>query len=318
MNSSGGSSVNSGADDSTRFYLRKLQRHPKYQATQRALRSARRFVPNVWRWATQRMRPLPGAVIVGVAKSGTSQLFSYVLRHPRCFGSVEKEVNYFSYHWQRPLGWYRSRFPLARTVDAVGGICLEASHSYISTPAALERMYQVLPQAKLMVVLRDPVARAFSQYQHHRQRRRETRSFNHIVRESIANSPHVDRRDRPLPPLGASVANYIWYGYYASQLVALFAIYPREQVLIIDAADMFDDTNAVCQRVFDFLGFERFDVQPDKIFNRGYYRETIEPATAEVLRDHYRPHDAWLVELTGRKFRWMDAAAAPQSERRVA
>lgn len=313
-----GSSANSGAEDSLRFHLRKLQRHPKYQAAQLALRSARRIVPNAWRQATSRLRPLPGTVIVGVAKSGTSQLFSYILRHPRCFGSVEKEVNYFSYHSQRSLGWYRSRFPRARTVEAVDGICMEASPSYLTTPHALPRMYRVLPKAKLLVILRDPVARAFSQYQHHKQRRQESRPFDEIVRESIANSPPVARRDRPLPPLPESVAYYIWQGYYASLLAKLFGVYPRKQVLVLDAGHMFDDTNAVCQQVFDFLGLESFDVKPDRIYNRGFYRETIDPATAELLREHYRPHDEWLAELTGQKFGWTEAAAGASDARRVA
>jgi hypothetical protein len=87
--------------------------------------------------------------------------------------------------------------------------------------------------------------------------------------------------------------------------VALWQIYPREQTLLLDAADLFDDTNAMCQRVFEFLGLERFDVQPDKVYNRGYYREKIDPATAEILREHYRSHDVWLAQLTGQSFRWM-------------
>jgi len=309
-NSSQDSPTNDGSDDSLRFHLRKLQRHPKYQATQRALRSVRRLVPKAWRQATSGMRALPGAVIVGVAKSGTSQLFSYILRHPRCFRSYVKEVNYFSYHSQRPLSWYRSHFARTRSVEAVHGMCLEASPSYLLSAEALERMHQVLPQAKLMAILRDPVARAFSQYQHHKQRRWESQTFDHVVRESMAVAPPIARRDRPLPSIPEGVGLYIWHGYYASQLTALYRIYPREQVLLLDAADLFDDTNALCQRVFDFLGIERYDVQPDRIYNRGHYRETIDPATAEMLREHYRPHDEWLVELTGRKFRWMDEAGS--------
>jgi Sulfotransferase domain len=224
-------------------------------------------------------------------------------------------VHYFSYHWQRPLSWYRSHFALTRTVEAANGLCLEASPSYILSAETLERMRRVLPQAKLIVILRDPVRRAFSLYQNQKRSHSESRSFDDIVRESIANAPPIVRRDRPLPSIPGSMEPCIWDGYYASQLTALLSIYPREQVLILDSADLFDDTNAVCQRVFDFLGLESCDVQPDKIYNRGYYRETIDPATAEVLREHYRPHDEWLVELTGRRFRWMDEAAGKQEQR---
>jgi hypothetical protein len=302
------------ADDAVHYYLRKFQRHPKYLATKKALRSIRQIVPNAWRLSTHRLRALPGAVIVGVAKAGTTQLYAYLLRHPRCFSGTEKEINYFSWHHHRPLGWYQARFPLARTVNAVRGVCMEASPSYLPSPDALRRMHDVLPAAKIIVIMRDPVARAFSQFQHNKQRHREPKSFEEIVRESIAHSPPIASHDQPLPPMPEAVSKYIWQGYYASQIAALWQLYPREQTLLLDAADLFDDTNAMCQRVLDFLGLERFDVQPDKVYNRGYYREKIEPATADLLREHYRPHDEWLVRLTGQTFRWMNEADASEQK----
>ena len=127
------------AGDSIHYYLRKLQRHPKYLATQRSLRTVRQIVPNAWRLSTHRLRQLPSAVIVGVAKAGTTQLYSYLLRHPRCFGGTEKEVNYFSRYHDRPVKWYRSRFPLARTVRAVQGITMEASPSYLPTYCRVQK-----------------------------------------------------------------------------------------------------------------------------------------------------------------------------------
>ena len=77
-------------DDRLRYYARKLQRHPAYRAVQVALRSARQFVPQAFRLATSRYRKLPSAVIVGSQKAGTTQLYSYLLEHPRCFGGVAK------------------------------------------------------------------------------------------------------------------------------------------------------------------------------------------------------------------------------------
>lgn len=254
------------------------------------------------------MRQLPGAVIVGVAKAGTTQLYAYLLRHPCCFGGTEKEINYFSRYYDRSLKWYRAQFPLARTVAAVKGITMEASPSYLPTVAALERMRALLPAAKLIVIMRDPVARAFSQYQHNKQRHREPHSFEHIVHEAIAQPPPIGNLHEPLPPMPDTASKYIWQGYYASQIAGLWQVYPREQVFLLDAADLFEEINGTCQRVFDFLGLERYNVQPDKIYNRGYYRESIDPETAALLREHYRSHDEWLVKLTGQSFRWMSEA----------
>jgi hypothetical protein len=73
----------------------------------------------------------------------------------------------------------------------------------------------------------------------------------------------------------------------------------------LDSADLFGDTNLTCQRVFDFLGLEHFDIELTKIYNRGYYKERIDPLVAERLREHFRPYDARLSEFVGRSFRWM-------------
>ncbi len=308
-------------DDDFRYRLRKLQRHPAYLYVKTKLRAARRLLPNAWRMATHEYRQLPAAVIVGAAKCGTTQLFAYLTRHPRCFGGTRKEIDYFSRHADRPLAWYRSRFPLRRTVDRVGGICLEASPSYLPLPEALHRMHDVLPDAAVIVVLRAPVDRAFSRYQHLYQRRFESRSFEEMVHEAVRGGQQragaTGRQTLPTS-LSANVADCIAGGYYAEQIDALLRLYPRQQVLVLDSADLFDDTNATCQRVFDFLGLERFDVKPQKIYNRGFYRETIEPTTAALLQEHYRPHDQRLVALLGQRFRWMDADVAAATIRRAA
>ena len=83
---------------------------------------------------------------------------------------------------------------------------------------------------------------------------------------------------------------------------------------MLDSADLFDDTNSVCQQVFAFLGLEAREIRQDKVYNRGHYRETIDAPTAALLREHYAAHDRLLVELTGRPFRWM----GPSTERSAA
>ena len=73
----------------------------------------------------------------------------------------------------------------------------------------------------------------------------------------------------------------------------------------MDSASLFQDTSAACERVFDFMGLDSFDVQPTKVYNRGYYQETIDPRVAAQLREHYRPYDELLAEVIGQPFAWM-------------
>src|SRR4029079_10783954 len=145
--------------------------------------------------------------------------------------------------------------------------------------------------------LRDPVSRAFSHYQHKKTRHLESRSFAEAVEAEIRANEFpaewgVAMRDGAEPMLG-----YVARGYYALQLELLGKMYRRNRVLVLDSATLFEDTAATCNRVFDYMGLEDFDVEPGKVYNRGFYREEIDPWVAERLREHYRAYEEMLQEL---------------------
>ncbi len=296
----------------------KWRRNRALRPLRRAFRKSKRLLPSYWRLATQRYRQLPTVIIVGAQKAGTTQLHSCLIRHPRCFSGASKEIHYFTKHRDRPLSWYRSQFPLAWSVSRAEGLCLEATPSYLPTPDALQMMGETLPDAKVIVLLRDPVARAFSHYQHYKSRKLETRSFKRVVREAIERKEYRPVRGEALAPDAAPLLDYVYRGYYALQLEVLFDQFSPEQVLVVDSAELFADSNAICQDVFEFIGVEGRDVSPKKIHNRGLYRAVIDPEIADQLRKHYRPHDQLLVELTGRRFGWMDSDIVPLDQSRPA
>jgi hypothetical protein len=297
-------------DSSLRGYLRRIKWHPAFRGLKQPVDLAKDFLPNAWRRGTQRLRHLPTCVIVGVQKAGTTQLFAHLVKHPRCFEAAEKEVDYFSKHPERSVAWYRSRFPLSFRVARKQGHVLEASPSYLPTPSALRQMKQVLPKTRLVVLLRDPVSRAFSHYQHRKTRHLESRSFADCVAEEIHAREFPAEFGVALRPNATPMLGYVARGYYALQLELLLKLYPRNKVLLMDSASLFQDTGAACERVFNFLGLESFDVEPSKIYNRGYYQETIDPRLAEELRQHYRPYDTLLTQLIEQPFSWMTQAKA--------
>jgi Sulfotransferase domain len=291
--------------DLLRYYARKIQRHPALRTGRTPMRIVKTLLPSMWRRATQEFRQLPGVVIVGAQKAGTTQLHAYLVKHPRLFGAWKKEVDYFSKHAGRSIKWYRSHFPLRRQIALAGGLAVDASPSYLPTPTALYMMRDVLPEARVIAVLRDPVARAFSHYQHYKTRGVETRSFEQAIADDLRQQAMPAKTGAVLRADSAPMLGYVGRGYYALQLELLLRLYPRQQVLLLDSADLFGDTNLACQRVFDFLGLEHFDIELTKIYNRGYYKERIDPIVAERLRQHFKPHDERLSELVGRPFRWM-------------
>lgn len=304
-----------GGESPLRLFMRRVKRHPAYRAWRASGGKAKNVLPDAVRYATSPLRRLPTTVIVGAQKAGTTQLYAYLVTHPRCFEAARKEVDYFSKHPERSVAWYRSRFPLAFRVARKEGQVMEASPSYLPTPSALSMMREVLPKARIIVLLRDPVSRAFSHYQHRKTRHLESRTFAECVADEIRRAEFPAELGTALRANAAPMLGYVARGYYALQLELLFKLFPRNKVLVMDSASLFKDTTAACERVFDFMGLESFDVQPTKIYNRGFYREKIDPRVAAQLREHYRPHDGLLTQLLDERYSWMPSAdaAAPKA-----
>jgi hypothetical protein len=290
---------------SLRFFARKLKRHPAFRLWKAPLDVAKHAAPSAWRLATQRWRHLPTVVIVGAQKAGTTQLYSYLATHPRVYVGAKKEVDYFSKQPDRSLEWYRSRFPLRHRVTKHAGHVLEASPSYLPMPSALRLMRAMLPEIHVIVVLRDPVSRAFSHYQHRKTRHLETRTFQQAIDDELRRAAFPPQLGAAVRPDARPMLDYVARGYYALQLELLLRLYPRKRVLVLDSAELFADTNAACQRVFSFLEVEPHEVRTGKIYNRGYYNEKIDPVVAEHLRHHYRTYDELLAQVLGTRFGWM-------------
>jgi hypothetical protein len=103
---------------------------------------------------------LPNFIICGIQKGGTTSLYQYLREHPEVFMSETKEVNYFSLHFDESPGWYAGHFADASGQTAIG----EASPNYMWRPDVARLIHELIPDAKLIFVLRDPVDRAYSNF----------------------------------------------------------------------------------------------------------------------------------------------------------
>jgi Sulfotransferase domain len=293
-----------GDEQSLRLLARRLKQHPAFQAARPSLEVVKNSLPFAFRMATNRFRHLPTTVIVGVKRAGTRTLYENLLQHPRCFSGVEKEIDYFSEHSGRSVAWYRSQFPLRRRILRRGGHVLEVSPSYLPMPSALRRMKVVLPRTRLIVLLRDPVSRAFAHYQHEKFRFVESRRFEEAVTDELRNNLFPAKPGVALAADAKPMLGYVSRGYYALQLELLLKVYTRNRVLVLDSEKVHEDRSAVCERVFDFMGLDSFEVEPGEI-DRDFYQEKIDPRLAARLREHYRPYDEMLEEMLGQSFGWM-------------
>jgi len=208
---------------------------------------------------------LPNFLIIGSGRSGTTSLHSYLDAHPEVFMSGIKETNFFAFENRQHLyggpgaKWlikgsvsirrdYEALFDGAEGYKAIG----EASPRYLYTPEALHNIKATLPDAKLVVILRNPVERAYASYVGMRRDGLEKcRSF----RDAIADQ---DRRISENWALG----RYIEVGYYSRHLKNVFDLFPRDQVKIYLYEDLRNDPVGLLQDLFGFLDVSQ-DFVPD-------------------------------------------------------
>ncbi len=268
----------------------------------------RRRVIMAGRMAVAPMRALPSFVIIGAQKAGTSSLYTYLARHPAIGASSKKEIQYFSYRYERPVVWYRAHFPLRRELARLpgGGITGEASPYYLFHPHAPQRVHELLPQAKIIALLREPVARAYSNYNHHVRLGWEPLSFEEAIeqepqrlageRERMLADPHYYSHNH-------RIFSYLARGLYREQLEAWRALYPAARMLVLKAEDLFTDPERIYFEVLDFLGLERWSPGGFEPRNVGRYTG-LAPETAERLRGYFEPHNRALYDYLGRDLGW--------------
>lgn len=276
-----------------------------------ALRGARMFVRRLG--ATRRV--LPDFLVIGAQKSGTSSLFRYLDQHPQVRGSEPKEVHYFSGGLDADVdtyalgeGWYRAHFPRKAEMGQ-GARAFEATPLYLLHPQAAVRIHALMPGVKLVAVLRNPTDRALSHY-FHNVRANHRRAF----KEDLGPAEAMAAEEERLAPILAAgdyrneiyrVATYKARGRYLEQLRRYTDLFPRENLLVLRAEDLFEDPAGQMGLLADFLGIDRargpVDFRP---MNVGENRAGIGGGVREMLDAYFTPHNRALAAAFGRDFGW--------------
>jgi hypothetical protein len=252
--------------------------------------------------ATADVRVLPDFLILGAQKAGTTALYAYLRWHPQITGPSFKEVSFFDRHYVRGERWYRAHLPARRSGKIVG----EASPSYLFHPLAPERVAQLLPRARLIVLLRNPVDRAFSHYQHEVALGREPLSFEEALdREDERMRGEVERMLSDPSYFSEAWWNYTYLarGRYAEQLERWFATFPPEQLLVLLTDELAADPAGTYRRVLEFVGVDARDLPSyPRIFEREY--EQMSPATRAQLERQFEEPNRRLESLLRRELPW--------------
>lgn len=234
---------------------------------------------------------LPNFLIIGAMKAGTTSLYHYLRAHPQVFMSSVKELDFFAHEPNdgRSLDWYRRQFAPADPDSAAIGEASTIYTKYPRFPGVPERIAAQVPEVKLIYVVRHPIERIRSHFQHQVAVGAERAPFEQAV------------FDNPI---------YLHYSRYAMQIDQYLLHFPRDHMLVITSEDLRHKRLATVRQVYEFLGVEPDYTPPnlDREFYRTGERVTYPPVVWLVRRalKRHLPASKRAKELVDAPFaRWL-------------
>lgn len=194
---------------------------------------------------------LPDVYIVGAQKAGTTSLFDWIAQHPRVFGNpAAKDVPFFAMDDVYAKGLqHLADFSRAAPADS---LILGGEVSAMFLPTALARLHDAIPNAKLIVAIRNPVDRAYSAWQFAVERGLEIRSFEQAMADEIQGVPYNDNLTN------MAYKNYLARGKYAEQLQIIMQYFPRKQIHVVIFEELRIDPARVFNEICQYLGVAEF------------------------------------------------------------
>jgi Sulfotransferase domain len=280
---------------------------------------ARKRLRRVSGLATRRARILPSFLIIGAQRAGTTSLFYHLRQHPHVARPGTKEVHFFDDRFWRGVDWYRSFFVTSaeRGLARLRGgdlVAAEATPYYLFHPAVPERVAATIPLVRLVVLLRDPVDRAYSHYRKMRRMGLERLTFEDALDKEGKRLEGEEERLLADPRYRSRHHRrhaYVARGLYADQLQRWLAHFPREQLLVLRSEDFFARPAVIYAETLDFLGLPPWELSGYEPRNPTS-DDPLHPALRARLEERYVEPNARLASLLGRDFGW---GPKPQSSR---
>lgn len=263
----------------------------------------------------------PSFMIIGAQKAGTTSLHYYLDQHPKLAGSYPKELNYFSrdIFLGKDLNWYRQHFTSLTKPNA---LFFESTPKYMNLESVAQQIATAYPNMKLIMILREPIARAYSGWNMYR-----SYSAKQVARKTADSTGHSVNRvyqylfdKRTTFPAFREVVDLeldfisrgsedgpfiLRKGLYADQIKMYYRYFDPGQILILGFRDLVNNPQQTCKRVLEFLGVAgppcNFNPEPK---NKRDYSDKIADDDKRVLEEFYREPNRQLKELLGIDLNW--------------
>jgi len=265
-----------------------------------------------FRILTSPIRVLPDFIIIGAAKCGTTALYFYLTQHPGVAPAFKKEVYFFDRRFGRGMVRYQAYFPTflekyyakqIRKQDLATG---ESTPCYLFHPHVPRRVFETIPGVKLIVLLRNPVDRAYSHYHMKLRSRHETLSFKEAIEreeERLRGELEKMLADENYFSFKRQHYSYLARGVYVEQLQNWMNFFPKEQMLILTTEAFYKDLSTTFQRVLAFLNLPGWEPQVYRTYNAIPYPK-MDASLRKRLIAYFEPHNHRLYEFLGLDLGW--------------
>jgi len=254
------------------------------------------------------IRLLPDFIIIGTVRSGTTSLYSNICQHPCVLPAAYDELGFFDSNFHLGLNWYRSLFPTLFSKWLVKrkkqfAITGEDTPFYIWSPLVANRILKILPNIKLIVLFRNPVDRAYSNYHLGIRAGSENLSFEDAIQselDSLKNSKIKSDDDVKKYTVPRS---YIAKGFYADQLKIWLKLFKSKQLFITSTEDFESNANNTLNKIYDFLEIPQINLKNLEKHKVASY-PPMKDETRKFLVDLYKIHNEELFRMISKEFDW--------------
>ena len=263
-----------------------------------------------WGSLTSRWRLQPSFMIIGAQRAGTTTLYRVLSEHPAVARpTVSKGIGYFDVNYDKGPRWYRGHFPLAgpaRRKHGPDATTFESSGYYLFHPLAASRIARDLPDVRVVVMVREPVERAYSAHRHELARGFETEDFETAIDlEEKRTAGEAERMvaDPSYVSFDHRHHSYLARSRYSEQIDRFIDALGRDRVYVVDADVFFADPAGEFERLRSWLGLPPW--RPDKVEQwNAQPRTPMSPELRTRLERYFEPYDARLAEQMGRAPSW--------------
>lgn len=248
-------------------------------------------------------RPLPDFILIGAQKGGSSALYKFICAHPDVVRAFVKEPHYFSgkFH-DKSVSWYKAQFPIKSAGKLVG----EASPSYCTHPLAPQRIKALVPKAKLLFIVRNPVDRAVSNYFHSKRYGSELLEIEDAFKRPLSDFDAEYEKMAATDGYHSDTYNrfgYVHKGLYAFHLKKWYEHFSPEQILIVENEELQTQPDKVYAEVRNFLGLSEWIPEAFSKHNVGKTKEIPTNIKAQLSAMFKEPNQAFF-DLIGRSYPW--------------